>query len=136
MCQNCRCGKAEHNVRDLEDPGFYFVGKIFDRPLRTRQEEMEFCYGDLSSSDEGGGGHHSDDSSDTLGSSGRGGRSKRAGGLKKGSGGQRKTVRFEWVPPNISISLVSAISVAFSYVSLQICVSQNLNFECLHFPII
>ena len=31
VCINCRCGKAEHNVREEEDYGFSFVGKIFDR---------------------------------------------------------------------------------------------------------
>ena len=28
---NCRCGKAEHNVIDQSDPGFFIVGKLFDR---------------------------------------------------------------------------------------------------------
>ncbi len=124
MCQNCRCGKAEHNVQDAEDPGFYFIGKLFDRPLRTRQEEMEFCYGDFSSSDSDDG---SDDSRGSLGSSGRGGggagASRRKGGLLKknlGKGGgerQKKTVRFEWVPPNISINLVSCAFIQFKYLS-------------------
>ncbi len=105
MCQNCRCGKAEHNVQDADDPGFYFVGKIFDRPLRTRQEEMEFCYGDVSDD--------SDDSEGSLGSGGGGG-GPRKGALRSGSkdgrassGKKKKTVRFEWVPPNISLALVS-----------------------------
>ena len=31
VCLNCRCGKAEHNVVEEEDPGFFFVGKLFDR---------------------------------------------------------------------------------------------------------
>ena len=31
VCQNCRCGKIEHGVMDREDPGQFFVGKIFDR---------------------------------------------------------------------------------------------------------
>ena len=29
------------------DPGFYFVGKIFDRPLRTIAEECTFIYGEV-----------------------------------------------------------------------------------------
>ena len=29
------------------DHGKYWVGKIFDRPLRTREEEYSFIYGDL-----------------------------------------------------------------------------------------
>jgi hypothetical protein len=33
VCLNCRCGKAEHNVVEEEDPGFFFVGKLFDRYL-------------------------------------------------------------------------------------------------------
>ena len=32
---------------DESDVGFYFVGKIFDRPMRTRKEELEFCYGNM-----------------------------------------------------------------------------------------
>ena len=66
VCQNCRCGKIEHGVLDREDPGQFFVGKIFDRyayciivwllynliiiafrPLRTREEEHSFIYGDI-----------------------------------------------------------------------------------------
>ena len=31
VCLNCRCGKAEHMVVEEEDPGFFFVGKLFDR---------------------------------------------------------------------------------------------------------
>jgi hypothetical protein len=27
------------------DGGFYFVGRLFDRPMRSRKEELEFCYG-------------------------------------------------------------------------------------------
>ncbi|CAB4057989.1 Prickle-like protein 1,Prickle-like protein 2,Protein prickle,Prickle planar cell polarity protein 3-B,Prickle planar cell polarity protein 3-A,Prickle-like protein 1-A,Testin,Protein espinas,Prickle planar cell polarity protein 3,Prickle-like protein 1-B [Lepeophtheirus salmonis] len=53
VCSNCRCGKAEHDVRDSEiDPGCYFVGKIFDRPLRSLKEELEFCYGRFSPNEE------------------------------------------------------------------------------------
>ena len=47
VCINCRCGKAEHNVVEESDPGFYFVGKIFDRPLRTIAEECTFIYGEV-----------------------------------------------------------------------------------------
>ena len=31
VCMNCRCGKAEHNVIEVSDPGFYFIGRLFDR---------------------------------------------------------------------------------------------------------
>jgi hypothetical protein len=34
VCLNCRCGKAEHNVVEEEDPGFFFVGKLFDRYIK------------------------------------------------------------------------------------------------------
>jgi len=47
VCMNCRCGKAEHNVIDQSDPGFFIVGKLFDRPLRTKAEELHFVYGDV-----------------------------------------------------------------------------------------
>ncbi len=134
VCQNCRCGKAEHNVQDVEDPGFYFVGKIFDRPLRTRQEEMEFCYGDVSDSDDSSDGS-SGGSLGSAGGGGRGGSGGRAGwsGGQKGAlkktdgagGGQRqrqrqrekKTVRFEWVPPNISLTLVRESILPYRYAS-------------------
>ena len=47
VCQHCRCGKLEHGVVERTDHGSYWVGKIFDRPLRTREEEYSFIYGDL-----------------------------------------------------------------------------------------
>jgi len=47
VCSNCRCGKGEHNVKEQLDHGVSFVGKIFDRPLRTRAEEHKFIYGDM-----------------------------------------------------------------------------------------
>ena len=99
VCLNCRCGKAEHNVIDDQDPGFYFVGKIFDRPLRSKAEEMEFCYGE--------------NDSDSVSSE-----EERLQHLRKsslatkkipGSGVKKKTVRFEWVPPNTSKTLVRAL---------------------------
>ena len=77
---------------DDHDPGFYFVGKIFDRPLRSRQEEMEFCYGDVEQDDDS--------------SSGPNESSRRSGAVKNNKG-QRKTVKFDWIPPNVSKTLVS-----------------------------
>ena len=79
---------------DDHDPGFYFVGKIFDRPLRSRQEEMEFCYGDVEE--------------DSVGSNSGSvdGSSKKNGAAAKNKG-QGKTVRFDWVPPDVSKALVS-----------------------------
>ena len=101
VCQNCRCGKAEHNVVEDEDPGFYFVGKIFDRPLRSKEEELEFCYGDddeTTSSEDG------ETSTNGVGER------KSALASSKSRGGvasEKKKVRFEWVPPNTSKTLVS-----------------------------
>ena len=80
---------------DDHDPGFYFVGKIFDRPLRSRQEEMEFCYGDVEA--------EYDNSSGSNESSKR-----TSAAAAKNNRGQRKTVRFDWVPPNVSKTLVSS----------------------------
>ena len=96
VCLNCRCGKAEHNVVDDHDPGFYFVGKIFDRPLRSRREEMEFCYGHVEEEDD------DDDGVAAVGSN-----AKRNGAAAR-SKGQGKTVRFDWIPPNVSKTLVSS----------------------------
>ena len=31
ICVNCLCGKAEHDIRDQDDHGLHFVGKLFDR---------------------------------------------------------------------------------------------------------
>lgn len=43
---NCRCGKDDHEVEDdEEDIGKVVIGKLFDRPARTKKEEMEFSYG-------------------------------------------------------------------------------------------
>lgn len=68
---------------DHQDPGFYFVGKIFDRPLRSYEEELEFCYG----TEEGN-----------------------VHGQNQMPGKQRK-VKFDWVPPNISKTLVSSLEL-------------------------
>jgi len=56
VCVNCRCGKAEHAVSEDSDHGDHFVGKIFDRPLRSREEERKFIYGEVVEEDleEGG----------------------------------------------------------------------------------
>jgi len=47
VCQNCRCGKIEHGVQERQDHGHHFVGKIFERPLRTKEEECTFIYGEV-----------------------------------------------------------------------------------------
>jgi hypothetical protein len=41
VCLNCRCGKAEHNVVEEEDPGFFFVGKLFDRYIKIQERKRE-----------------------------------------------------------------------------------------------
>ena len=79
-CSNCRCGKADHNVyldQNSTDVGFYFVGKIFDRPLRSRQEVLKFCYGNSLDDD--------DDGIDETAAS--------------------KPVKFDWIPHNVSDNL-------------------------------
>jgi len=48
VCQNCRCGKIEHGVKEKEDHGQHFIGKIFERPLRSKEEECQFIYGEVS----------------------------------------------------------------------------------------
>ena len=92
-CTNCRCGKADHNVLGDEgggggaaDGGFYFVGRLFDRPMRSRKEELQFCYGNALEEDISYGPigilTHSN------------GRSKQTPNGKK--------VKFDWIPQNVS----------------------------------
>ncbi|MPC16263.1 Testin [Portunus trituberculatus] len=46
ICMNCRCGKDDHDVQDDdEDIGKVVIGKLFERPARTKKEELEFSYG-------------------------------------------------------------------------------------------
>ncbi|XP_050737887.1 uncharacterized protein LOC127009154 isoform X3 [Eriocheir sinensis] len=46
ICMNCRCGKDDHEVEDDDqDIGKVVIGKLFDRPARTKKEELEFSYG-------------------------------------------------------------------------------------------
>ncbi|XP_071521992.1 uncharacterized protein [Panulirus ornatus] len=46
ICMNCRCGKDDHEVEDEEeDIGKIVIGKLFDRPPRTKKEELEYCHG-------------------------------------------------------------------------------------------
>nr|XP_045581201.1 uncharacterized protein LOC123744999 [Procambarus clarkii]XP_045581202.1 uncharacterized protein LOC123744999 [Procambarus clarkii]XP_045581203.1 uncharacterized protein LOC123744999 [Procambarus clarkii] len=45
ICMNCRCGKDDHEVEDDdEDIGRIVIGKLFDRPPRTKKEELEYCH--------------------------------------------------------------------------------------------
>jgi hypothetical protein len=100
VCQNCRCGKAEHQVFEAEDPGFYFVGKLFDRPLRTKEEELEFCFGGESSTS-------SSTSDDEMTSSTR---SKNKHRVRKTNNQKNNIVRVDWAPPNTSKTLVSELT--------------------------
>ncbi|XP_063585654.1 testin-like isoform X2 [Penaeus indicus] len=46
LCMNCRCGIYDHEVEeDDEDIGRIVIGKLFDRPPRTKKEELEYCHG-------------------------------------------------------------------------------------------
>lgn len=45
---NCRCGIYDHEVEeDDEDIGKIVIGKLFDRPPRTKKEELEYCHGNI-----------------------------------------------------------------------------------------
>ena len=92
-CTNCRCGKADHNVISNEaggaDSGFYFVGRLFDRPLRTRTEELEFCYGNAL-----------EEENDQYIPTGILSSSKNPRGSSAG-----KKVKFDWIPQNVSDTL-------------------------------
>jgi hypothetical protein len=90
-CINCRCGKIEHDVIEEVDPGFYFVGRIFDLPLRSKREELQFCYGINSSSDD-------DDGENTD-------KEKRRTKTSN-KNVNKKNVKFDWIPPNVSTNLV------------------------------
>ena len=94
-CTNCRCGKADHNVIGDEtgaaDGGFYIIGRLFDRPMRTKKEELEFCYGNAL-----------EDEDDLL---------SRSHGILRdpedSRNGTKKTptakkVKFDWIPENVS----------------------------------
>lgn len=48
LCMNCRCGIYDHEVEeDDEDIGRIVIGKLFDRPPRTKKEELEYCHGNV-----------------------------------------------------------------------------------------
>ena len=89
------CFQADHNVHLEEnstDVGFFFVGKIFDRPLRSKEEVMEFVYSN--SLDE--------DSEEEACTS----FIDRAAATQAPSGGGGKRVRFDWIPQNVPETLV------------------------------
>ncbi len=92
-CINCRCGKIEHDVIEEVDPGFYFVGRIFDLPLRSKREELQFCYGINSSSSDDDDGENTD-------------KEKRRTKTSNKNVNNKKNVKFDWIPPNVSTNLV------------------------------
>lgn len=48
ICLNCRCGKDDHEVEeDEEDIGKIVIGKLFERPIRTKEEEESYSYGNI-----------------------------------------------------------------------------------------
>jgi len=94
-CTNCRCGKADHNVTSDAaggaDRGFYFVGQLLDRPMRTRKEELEFCYGNALEEDD----------YESNGPTGEFASSKDPKSKNKFASTGKK-VRFDWIPQNVS----------------------------------
>ena len=48
ICLNCRCGKDDHEIpKDEEDIGRIVIGKLFNRPIRTLEEEESYSYGKI-----------------------------------------------------------------------------------------
>ena len=76
------------------DTGFYFVGKLLERPLRTRMEELEFCYGNYQLSEDE---DDYDNVTHTLDPSDSSSIIAKAKIPKK-----NKKVRFEWLPQDVS----------------------------------
>ena len=72
--------------------GFYFVGRIFDLPLRSKGEELQFCYGTNSSEDENEENGHND--------------KQKTSNKIKNRVSNKKNVKFDWIPPNVSDTLV------------------------------
>jgi len=115
-CSNCRCGKVDHNVHlleatsgDTEDGGFFFVGKIFDRPLRSKQEVMEFEFCNpaaAAAADESS--CESNNNSQHLPSSAK-----------------TKRVRFDWIPDNVSQTLARRYMKQLPESQLPIAGSQG-----------
>ena len=74
---------------EVSDGGFYFVGKIFDRPMRTRKEELEFCFGNMLEED------------NLDGPVGILNHSKNSNG-KSNLASSGKKVKFDWIPHDVS----------------------------------
>ena len=94
--------QADHNVHLVEstavDSGFFFVGKIFDRPLRSKREVMEFVYSNSLHDDE-------DDSDGEEACTSFIDKAAAAATAPSHAGGKR--VRFDWIPQNVPETLVT-----------------------------
>ena len=84
--------QADHNVHLVEssavDSGFFFVGKIFDRPLRSKREVMEFVYSNSALDDDEDGSDGEEACTSFI--------DKAAAATAPSHGGKR--VRFDWIP--------------------------------------
>ena len=100
--QSCNIVSIQNLIETKLLAGFYFVGRIFDLPLRSKREELQFCYGTNSSDDENeeirnGGGNDKQENSNKI----------------KNRVSNKKKVKFDWIPPNVSDTLVRKIRVWF-----------------------
>ena len=118
-CTNCRCSKADHNVVSDEvngaDGGFYFVGRLLDRPLRTRTEELEFCYGSELEEENG-----------PYIPNGILSRAKDPS-VKASSTG--KKVKFDWIPQNVSDTLARKYLNQMPESTIPIAGSEGAHFR-------
>ena len=118
-CTNCRCSKADHNVVSDEvngaDGGFYFVGRLLDRPLRTRTEELEFCYGSELEEDNG------PYIPNGILSSAKDPRVKASSTGKK--------VKFDWIPQNVSDTLARKYLNQMPESTIPIAGSEGAHFR-------
>ena len=93
--------QADHNVHLVEssavDSGFFFVGKIFDRPLRSKREVMEFVYSNSALDDDESDGEEACTSFIDKAAA--------AATAPSHAGGKR--VRFDWIPQNVPETLVT-----------------------------
>ena len=122
-CTNCRCGKADHNVLVNErvgaDVGFYFVGRLFDRPMRTKKEELEFCYGNALEDQV-----YSSPSGILVRNKGSTSRKKQPTNGKK--------VKFDWLPQNVSDRLTLLYLNQMPKSALAIAGTQGAQFRQQH----
>lgn len=85
ICKSCKCRKEDHALPlDDEDPGNLRVGRLFDRPARTAEDEALFTI--------------TNDVVETT--------------LPGETVIEKR--RFEWIPPNITSNLVRNCCPAFA----------------------